>query len=305
MMFDWSFDFHWIPDEEMHPQNKDLIPVMSGGIFLISRRGFLQGGSYDEHMREWGGENIEQSLRTWMCGGRIVLARDVHVGHVFKRDSGEGRINRESVERNLARAAFVWLDDRLIFFESSRIGWTREMLTDMGPGIEGRLELRHRLGCARFTDFEEKFSEVFENQGLDLSTHFSIQDLVSAFCIGISETKPDLQEVTWQLCDPDRQEQRFHPSAGGTRIRSLRFKTCLKIDTEPGRIAVDTCDHRNPLFHFTLEDDKKLRVKTDSISFLGQTNEICIQRPESIGAAVQAAPCGPESAVIHKIFLEA
>jgi hypothetical protein len=34
---------------------------------------------YDPSMRSWGGENIDQSLRTWLCGGEIVYAEGSRV----------------------------------------------------------------------------------------------------------------------------------------------------------------------------------------------------------------------------------
>lgn len=36
-------------------------------------------------MLEWGGENLEQSMRVWMCGGEIYVVRDSFVGHIFDR----------------------------------------------------------------------------------------------------------------------------------------------------------------------------------------------------------------------------
>lgn len=44
-----------------------------------------ESGKYDPGMLEWGGENIEQSMRVWMCGGEIYVARDSLVGHIFSR----------------------------------------------------------------------------------------------------------------------------------------------------------------------------------------------------------------------------
>lgn len=44
-----------------------------------------ESGKYDPGMLEWGGENLEQSMRVWMCGGEIYVVRDSFVGHIFDR----------------------------------------------------------------------------------------------------------------------------------------------------------------------------------------------------------------------------
>lgn len=44
-----------------------------------------ESGKYDPGMLEWGGENLEQSMRVWMCGGEIFVVRDSFVGHIFDR----------------------------------------------------------------------------------------------------------------------------------------------------------------------------------------------------------------------------
>lgn len=38
----------------------------------------------DPALDVWGGENVEISFRTWLCGGRIVVARDAYVAHYFR-----------------------------------------------------------------------------------------------------------------------------------------------------------------------------------------------------------------------------
>ena len=42
-------------------------------IYNISRSWFLELGGYDAGMNIWGGEQIELSLRNWMCGGRMEI----------------------------------------------------------------------------------------------------------------------------------------------------------------------------------------------------------------------------------------
>jgi hypothetical protein len=61
-------DFIWFDSED------DFVPIMSGGLLAMSRRWWTETGGYDASMIGWGGENIDQSLRAWLCGGEIVQA---------------------------------------------------------------------------------------------------------------------------------------------------------------------------------------------------------------------------------------
>lgn len=299
MMFDWSFDFHWIPDSDADPD--DAVPVTAGGIFLISTKGFLEG-TYDSNMHEWGGENIEQSLRTWMCGGRIFLERSVHIGHVFIRPFAEERreIDPKNVERNLARAAFVWLDDSIDYFET-RSYWAPEMLRDLGPGIDSRLELRNRLKCGTFSDFKTRFSQIFEQQGLFLDSEFNAQDLRSGFCLSSNRELLD-----WKFCDLYSPDQRFHPISSGTRIRSTRFDRCLALAVDD-QIILDSCDSQE-----TGKDIAYMQMSLESIihredsfqSFLGiKEKTVCILSPQAAGISVKAGDCGKHSALIERIYV--
>ena len=40
-----------------------------------SRAWWNETEGYDKQMQGWGGENIDQSLRIWLCGGEIVPPR--------------------------------------------------------------------------------------------------------------------------------------------------------------------------------------------------------------------------------------
>eukprot|EP00913_Durusdinium_trenchii_P026716 g25063.t1 len=61
----------------------------------------------EDHMIAWGGENIDQSLRSWLCGGRIEIAEGAFVAHMW-RDPNNPKtklkytMNTEDVMRNKA-----------------------------------------------------------------------------------------------------------------------------------------------------------------------------------------------------------
>lgn len=75
-------EFHWV-----EPRIVDGFPstaTIGGGAWMCSRRWYDHIGGLDRGMLEWGGENIDIPLRTWILGGRCLVAADVHIGHFFK-----------------------------------------------------------------------------------------------------------------------------------------------------------------------------------------------------------------------------
>eukprot|EP00434_Breviolum_minutum_P012987 symbB.v1.2.011449.t1/scaffold762.1/size178242/10 len=69
-------DFKWFDDES------DFIPTISGGLVAMGRAWFNLTGGFDEGMHGWGGENLDQSLRAWLCGGEIVRAKSSRIAHM-------------------------------------------------------------------------------------------------------------------------------------------------------------------------------------------------------------------------------
>ncbi|CAE8625130.1 unnamed protein product [Polarella glacialis] len=145
--------------EPFSPQEqKDLgkgkrvgMPIMPGGLFLISRSFFEELGYYDEGLRIWGAENIELSLKVWRCGGRVELVPCSKIGHVFK--AVEHRFpSGESLHKNFKRIAELWLDEYKEFYMDS---------FPMARGIDsGDLTLarqnRDRLKCESMDWFIQK-----------------------------------------------------------------------------------------------------------------------------------------------------
>ena len=136
---------------------QDMFSPITMGMFVISKYWWSQG-AMDPDLRTWGGENVEISLRTWLCGGRIVVAKDSFVAHGF-RTRFPYSVNGNYVQRNYIRIANVWLDEKYLaeFYKASRTRLVNgRPATDFGD-ISDRLRLKEQLHCKPFSYYAEKF----------------------------------------------------------------------------------------------------------------------------------------------------
>uniref|UniRef100_A0A914WY15 Polypeptide N-acetylgalactosaminyltransferase n=1 Tax=Plectus sambesii TaxID=2011161 RepID=A0A914WY15_9BILA len=153
--FNWHLNFRWyqVPPREMERRQQDRAspiqtPTIAGGLFAINRDYFYELGSYDEGMEVWGGENLEISFRTWMCGGVLEIIPCSRVGHVFRKQTpytfpgGTSRV----IHHNAARTAEVWMDDYKIFFYKMTPAARNVEVGD----VTGRRALRQSLKCKSF-----------------------------------------------------------------------------------------------------------------------------------------------------------
>ncbi|XP_002735140.1 polypeptide N-acetylgalactosaminyltransferase 13-like [Saccoglossus kowalevskii] len=156
--FDWNIIFNWynIPQSEKDRIGGDKSepvrsPTMAGGLFSIDKSYFEELGSYDPEFEFWGGENIELSLKIWMCGGILEFVPCSHVGHVFRKHNPHKYKNTtyNVVGRNNRRLAEVWLDEYKYLFYANQ---PETMKIDPGD-ISQRVQLRKNLQCKSFRWF--------------------------------------------------------------------------------------------------------------------------------------------------------
>uniref|UniRef100_A0A8D8SGK2 Polypeptide N-acetylgalactosaminyltransferase n=1 Tax=Cacopsylla melanoneura TaxID=428564 RepID=A0A8D8SGK2_9HEMI len=150
--FEWDLTFNWhaIPERERkrhkNPAEPVWTPTMAGGLFSIDKAFFEKLGTYDSGFDIWGGENLELSFKTWMCGGTLEIVPCSHVGHIFrKRSPYKWRTGVNVLKRNSVRLAEVWMDEYKNYY-FQRIGHD---LGDFGD-VNSRKELRRNLGCKSF-----------------------------------------------------------------------------------------------------------------------------------------------------------
>jgi len=123
------------------------------------------GGWYDEGMKIWGGENIELSLKAWMCGGRVLVVPCSRIGHIFKVVS-HGFPEGFSVSKNLNRAAEVWLSEDYKDIYYKAYPTARQWGTgDISERLRIRDRLKEELQCK---DFEWYLQNVYQDMFLPI-----------------------------------------------------------------------------------------------------------------------------------------
>eukprot|EP00061_Rhincodon_typus_P015850 g43762.t1 len=156
--FDWSLSFNWeeLPAYESDARKDESFPfrtpVISGGLFAVSKAYFEHIGTYDSQMEIWGGENLELSFRVWQCGGKLEIVPCSVVGHVFRSDTPYTFPDGvQVVYRNLVRVAEVWMDEyKDIFYH--RIQEAAEIAQKgLFGDVSERKRIRERLRCKDFT----------------------------------------------------------------------------------------------------------------------------------------------------------
>nr|CAD7449002.1 unnamed protein product [Timema bartmani] len=196
--FDWSLKFNWhaVPEKERKKHKNSAEPVwsptMAGGLFAIDKAFFEKLGTYDSGFDIWGGENLELSFKTWMCGGTLEIVPCSHVGHIFrKRSPYKWRSGVNVLKRNSIRLAEVWLDDYAKYYYQ-RVG---NDLGDFGD-VSSRKELRNKLGCKSFQWYLDNiYPELFVPGHAVASGEVRNMGTGSKTCLDSPARKADLHKA--------------------------------------------------------------------------------------------------------------
>ncbi|XP_046573698.1 LOW QUALITY PROTEIN: probable N-acetylgalactosaminyltransferase 9 [Haliotis rubra] len=284
--FSWSMHFTWrdVPErEKVHRKYTDPIssPTMAGGLLALDRKFFWEIGAYDDGMDVWGGENLEISFRTWMCGGRLEFLPCSRVGHIFRSShpyTFPG--GKDTHGLNSARVAEVWMDDYKRLFYMHRHDLKNK---DFGD-ISARVDLRKKLQCKSFKWYlDNVYPEKFVlDEGVQ--AYGIVKAVDSSLCLdtlsGNDKMEYDLGVYYYQRGTSTNQLFSL------TQTHELRRENlCLDSSGDDGSVARMTlCFKKTP--------GMKWKHDVDQGTLIQEKSGKCLDRADlSSGDIVKVKPC--------------
>jgi len=179
----WDGDFKWGGEDDMY------MAMISGGLAGLSRRWWIESGGYDDQMFGWGGENIDQGIRMWVCGGEIVAAPNSQVAHMWR--VGDRRTHARyrhvgDATRNRGRAIYAWFGEFTAKLNDFPGFASRR--SSQGDGWVGNMSSFQRVkdslnGCRPFAWYLRRFKGIYEDAGLLPPEIFMIKEESTGMCI--------------------------------------------------------------------------------------------------------------------------
>ncbi|XP_077928166.1 polypeptide N-acetylgalactosaminyltransferase 15 isoform X2 [Halichoerus grypus] len=252
-VLDWKLDFHWepLPERErkilQSPISPIRSPVVPSGVVAIDRHYFQNTGAYDPLMSLQGGENLELSLKVWLCGGSVEILPCSRVGHIYRNQETHSPLDQEAALRNKVRIAETWLGSfKETFYRHSPEAFSLSKAEK--PDCTERLQLQRRLGCRTFhwflaniypelypSECRPRFSGKLHNSGL-------------GFCVDC-QAEGDILGCAMMLalCSDSRPQQHLnHTSRKEIHFGSPQH---LCFDVRQEQVILQKCMEESPAIH--------------------------------------------------------
>lgn len=234
----WDGDFKWGGSGDRY------MAMLSGGLAGLSKRWWEESGGYDDEMMGWGGENIDQGVRMWLCGGEIVAAPGAQVAHMWRTHDAKTKARYDSVGdrvQNRGRAIFAWFGE--FAAKSYDYPTFRGRQQAFGERWFGDLknfdDVRSRLqGCRPFAWYLRRFSSIYLDAGILPAEIFMLKEASTGLCVrfeGRAGTSGRGHEnIALSACDPTDDRSFWHsgnraPHTGGccSGLRAWNTDQCL------------------------------------------------------------------------------
>ncbi|EMP41971.1 Polypeptide N-acetylgalactosaminyltransferase-like protein 2 [Chelonia mydas] len=252
--FDWKLDFHWepLPEHEEKVRQSAISPIRSpvvpGGVVAMDRHYFQNIGAYDSDMTLWGAENLELSIRAWLCGGSVEILPCSRVGHIFRNHIPHTFPNEEAAVRNKIRIAETWLDSfKEIFYKHDTVAFLISKLYNTGVGFCA--DYRSAWGAAEgpieLSPCSDNINQHFEyNSMKEIRFGSALQ-----FCFDVRNEKVILQNCT-QEAENNQQQWDVQESGMIVHILSGKCLEAVKIEAEKD-LSLHVCNkNENQLWRF-------------------------------------------------------
>lgn len=234
----WNLDFFWRRDDKT-----DESPAFAGHCFAFTKKWWEESGRLDDGMYKWGGENIEFSLRTWLCGGSVEIIRDSCTAHYFKTGFINYPMDGGTLLKNKARVAEVWFDDYKKYFYQA-IGKSAGSI-DFGD-VSERKAIRKKLQTRDFEWFLKKFQP-------ELLGVYSCKNKFRGGDIAVLGAGPSLDHVTHAML-------KQYDCVIGVNYNALEFDCDFVVfhDIKPAKKVLDSNRYKanQLLVPLTLKDGR-------------------------------------------------
>lgn len=209
-----------------------------GGVLLIHRDWFKDLNQFDDNLEIWGGESVELSIKSWLCGGPIELVPCSRIGHIFRKKHPyafpQGSSAR-TVLANTKRIAENWLDDYQKFYYMERPQAKEQVVAEGLDRNATAAALKNRLQCRPFSWY---LRVVFPQLKIPNEQNVAYGELQQGDhqCLQISaagnlqliDCFSDDQVTTWTL-------------QNSTNLLSTTSGACLTAYSDLTRVALEMC----------------------------------------------------------------
>uniref|UniRef100_A0AAG5DL82 Polypeptide N-acetylgalactosaminyltransferase n=1 Tax=Anopheles atroparvus TaxID=41427 RepID=A0AAG5DL82_ANOAO len=255
--YDWDLNFGWWGRWSMKKKYANKVepfdtPAMAGGLFTINRAFFERLGWYDEGFDIYGIENIELSMKSWMCGGKMVwmdeykqVIFDIQgIPHYLEEEFGPIAERKAVRERAGCRSFRYYIEHAFPEMRSPYVpGAFRGEVHSvaLGPGQ-----------CLEYRPNDEGFFGMAPCDGKQKTqywTHNYYQELNSyRFCIDYTGTI-----LAMIRCHRGRGNQAWRVQTNTGQLQSVKHDKCLALDPSTNvSLTMRTCDPKDDFQRWTV-----------------------------------------------------